>query len=123
MSKYIRYAAAIIVVLAILVTADYFIVKQNPDVLDYSLDQLGERLIDMVPEGKEAVALQPERTPRGGIEMPVDDLRDPGVQPLTRFLLLLSSGGGSQVCIRGHGWFPAPPSLASIANSSILVAI
>ncbi len=56
MSKYIRYAAAIIVVLAILVTADYFIVKQNPDVLDYSLDQLGERLIDMVPEGKEAVA-------------------------------------------------------------------
>jgi hypothetical protein len=55
MSKYIRYAAAIIVVLAILVTADYFIVKQNPDVLGYSLDQLGERLIDMVPEGKEAV--------------------------------------------------------------------
>ena len=55
MRKYVRYSLLIIVVLAALMSADYFIVKQNPDVLEYSMQTLGEKLVAMVPEGKEAV--------------------------------------------------------------------
>lgn len=56
MSKSFKYFILIAIVLAALITADHYLVKKNPDVLNYSMAKLGEIFFELVPEGGEKVS-------------------------------------------------------------------
>lgn len=49
------YAGLLVAALAVLVVLDHLIISNNPDILGYSMERLGEKLVEMVPEGKDAV--------------------------------------------------------------------
>ena len=56
MLKSIKYVIITGVVLALLITADYYLIKKNPDVLNLSMSMLGEKFKELVPEGGEAIS-------------------------------------------------------------------
>jgi len=55
MFKSIKYVIITGGVLALLIAADHYLVKKNPDVLNLSMSMLGEKFKELVPEGGEAI--------------------------------------------------------------------
>jgi hypothetical protein len=56
MFKSIKYVIITGVLLALLITADHYLIKKNPDVLNLSMSMLGEKFKDLVPEDGEAIS-------------------------------------------------------------------
>ena len=56
MFKSIKYVIITGVVLALLIAADHYLVKKNPDVLNLSMSMLGEKFKELVPEGGDAIS-------------------------------------------------------------------
>lgn len=55
MIKPVKYSILIAIVLAGLIALDHALVKKNPDVLNASLTKLGDKFMELVPEGGEKV--------------------------------------------------------------------